>query len=59
VRGLDTIPFRSSLKVDMEVWHWTRAVLLDYSVTTYWYGDAGAYPASKLDAKLLAAPDGK
>jgi hypothetical protein len=40
-RGLDAIPFRGSLKVDMEVWHW-RECAISYAVTTYWYGKPGA-----------------
>ena len=36
-RSLDVIPFNSSLKFDMEIWHWA-ATEMDYAPTTYWYG---------------------
>lgn len=38
-RALDTMPFDSSLKLDMEVWSWT-ACDMGYAVGVYWYGDA-------------------
>ncbi|WP_145081426.1 glycoside hydrolase family 172 protein [Aureliella helgolandensis] len=38
-RGLDTIPFASSLQLDMEVWSWTDCDM-GYGVGVYWYGDA-------------------
>ena len=41
VRLLDGIPFTTSLKVDMEVWHW-RPCNIAYAVATYWYGVPGA-----------------
>ena len=37
-RSLDTMPFESSLKLDMEVWSWTDCNM-EYAVGTYWYGD--------------------
>ncbi len=40
-RSLDAIPFRSSLRFDMEVWHWARSALA-YAATTYWYARPGA-----------------
>lgn len=40
-RALDAIPFKKSLKVDMEVWHW-RECDVSYSAMTYWYGMPGA-----------------
>ncbi|RHO71996.1 DUF2961 domain-containing protein [Alistipes sp. AF48-12] len=36
LRVLDGIPFRTSLRFDMELWHHLRAVV-DYAPTTYWY----------------------
>ncbi|MDY7107047.1 MAG: glycoside hydrolase family 172 protein [Planctomycetota bacterium] len=36
-RLLDTIPFTESLKVDMEVWHWSETTM-HYAVTDYFYG---------------------
>lgn len=35
-RGLDGIPFNSSLKFDMEMWHWTRATI-NFAPVTFWY----------------------
>lgn len=37
-RSLDTMPFESSLKIDMEVWSWTDCNM-EYAVGRYWYGD--------------------
>ncbi len=38
-RSLDTMPFGSSLQLDMEIWSWTDSQM-GYGVGTYWYGDA-------------------
>ncbi|MDA8563264.1 DUF2961 domain-containing protein [Mariniblastus sp.] len=38
-RALDTMPFGSSLQLDMEVWSWTDCEM-GYGVGTYWYGFA-------------------
>ncbi len=35
-RSLDAIPFKESIKVDMELWHHT-VTAVDYGITTYWY----------------------
>lgn len=35
-RGLDGIPFQSSLQFDMEMWHWAKAVI-NFAPVTYWY----------------------
>lgn len=35
-RSLDGIPFNNSLKVDMEMWHWTRAII-NFAPVTFWY----------------------
>lgn len=40
-RALDAIPFRSSLKFDMEVWHWKECEVA-YAATTYFYARPGA-----------------
>ena len=40
-RVLDGVPFEKSLKFDMEIWHWSD-VVVDYAVTTFWYGLPGA-----------------
>ena len=35
-RNLDAIPFKTSLKFDMEMWHWVNAVI-NFAPVTYWY----------------------
>jgi hypothetical protein len=40
-RSLDAIPFDKSLKLDMEVWHWTDTKV-NYAPTTFWYARPGA-----------------
>ncbi|WP_299668335.1 glycoside hydrolase family 172 protein [uncultured Polaribacter sp.] len=40
-RALDIMPFNSSLKLDMEVWHW-KDCEMEFAVGTYWYGLPGA-----------------
>ena len=42
VRMLDRIPFKSSLKVNMELLHWKSGTTVDYATTTYWYALGGA-----------------
>ncbi len=37
-RALDTMPFATSLQLDMEVWSWTGCDM-GYGVGVYWYGD--------------------
>ncbi|WP_173401920.1 glycoside hydrolase family 172 protein [Rhodopirellula baltica] len=37
-RALDTMPFATSLQLDMEVWSWTDCDM-GYGVGVYWYGD--------------------
>jgi hypothetical protein len=39
-RSLDAIPFETSLKFDMELWHWAKTQM-DYAPTTFWYAVAG------------------
>ena len=41
VRPLDSIPFNSRLKHDMEIWHWANCKV-DYAVGTFWYARPGA-----------------
>lgn len=35
-RSLDVIPFKESIQVDMEMWHWTKATI-NIAPVTYWY----------------------
>lgn len=41
LRLLDTIPVRSALRFDMEIWNWADT-RMDYSVGTFWYAAPGA-----------------
>ena len=41
VRLLDAIPFRTALKLDMEIWH-SADCREDYAVGTFWYARPGA-----------------
>lgn len=40
-RGLDAIPFTTSIRFDMELWHWAKTKM-NYAPTTYWYARPGA-----------------
>ena len=35
-RSLDAIPFKTTIKADMELWHWA-SIEMNYALTTYWY----------------------
>ena len=56
IRGLDAIPFKSSLRFDMEIWDWADCKV-GYSATTFWYARPGATsnrePTPLEAAKLL------
>ncbi len=47
-RSLDTMPFGSSLQLDMEVWSWTDCEM-GYGVGMYWYGSADTTSNRKPD----------
>lgn len=51
-RGLDAIPFSTSLKFDMEVWHWKQCDMA-YAATTYFYALPGA--STNREPQLQAA----
>lgn len=51
-RGLDGIPFNSSLKVDMEIWTLT-VTKMNYAPITYWYVRPGG--ASNIEPDLVGA----
>ncbi|MEI6142916.1 MAG: glycoside hydrolase family 172 protein [Mariniphaga sp.] len=40
-RGLDNIPFTSSLKFDIEMWHWVREATINFAPVTFWYAMPG------------------
>lgn len=44
---LDDIPFRTSMKFDMEVWHWEDCAL-GYATTAYWYAAPGFRHAAEV-----------
>lgn len=61
VRGLDAVPFNSSLKFDMEIWKWLQGSL-DYDAVVHWYGVPGAVslvPAADLAEDFVAASNGQ
>ncbi|EOR94584.1 hypothetical protein ADIARSV_2182 [Arcticibacter svalbardensis MN12-7] len=49
-RSLDTMPFGSALKLDMEIWSWTDCNM-GYGVGVYWYGDKNIFSNRKPDPK--------
>jgi hypothetical protein len=54
-RGLDAIPFRHNLTMDLEIWHW-EATTMAYAATTYWYARPGATCNRPPDLKEATRP---
>ncbi len=54
-RSLDAIPFTSSLKFDMELWHWHQTVV-NFAPTAFWYARPGATWNVKPDPETAALP---
>ncbi|MGD9418410.1 MAG: glycoside hydrolase family 172 protein [Verrucomicrobiota bacterium JB025] len=60
-RALDTMPFASSLQLDMEIWHWADCEM-GYGVGAYWYGfpdttsNRKPEPEEVLNVPVLAEP---
>ena len=54
-RLLDGIPFNSSLKFDMELWHWEKTPM-NYAPATFWYALPGANCNIEADPKSAALP---
>lgn len=55
-RALDTMPFGSSLQLDMEIWSWSDCDM-GYGVGMYWYGDANTRSNRKPEpAEALNVP---
>lgn len=48
----DDLPWKSSFKFDMEIWHW-KEVNADFAATVYWY----AAPGSKDNFRRPSQPD--
>ena len=47
-RSLDAIPFKTSFKFDMEMWHWTRATI-NFAPVNFYYLRGNKDPNSKPD----------
>jgi hypothetical protein len=54
-RSLDAIPFTTSLKFDMELWHWADTVV-NYAPATFWYARPGATGNVEPDPETAAKP---
>ena len=54
-RSLDAIPYNSSLVVDMEMWHWTKATI-NFAPVTFYYILKGNNPNIKIDQKGMKEP---
>lgn len=54
-RILDALPFTTSLKFDMEMWHW-RATKMNYAPATFWYARPGAKCNVQPDPEAAALP---
>jgi hypothetical protein len=54
-RSLDAIPFRRSLRFDMEIWHWDQTEV-EYAAATYWYARPGATSNRKPEPGEAARP---
>ena len=54
-RVLDALPFKESIKFDMELWHW-RGTRMNFAPTTFWYARPGATVNVKPDPISAALP---
>ena len=54
-RSLDAIPFNTSLKFDMEMWHWTEASI-NFAPVTFYYMLKGDNPNTKIDMEGIKEP---
>ncbi len=54
-RSLDAIPFRKSIRFDMELWHWAKTTM-NYAPTTFWYARPSATWNVKPDPKEAKRP---
>ncbi|MCX5690596.1 MAG: DUF2961 domain-containing protein, partial [Planctomycetota bacterium] len=52
-RGLDLIPFRTSLRFDMEIWHWKECDV-EYASTAWFYAMPGAAVSPEPEATAAA-----
>lgn len=60
---LDSVPFQTSFRFELERWHWVPDTTIDYATVAYWYGAAGATaglppvpPAADRVLEKLAGP---
>lgn len=57
---LDDIPFRESLRFDMEIWHWVETAM-SYATVAYWYGPPGMdhdhLLASPAERRVIPVPE--
>ena len=54
---IDDIPFHTSFRFDMEVWHWSDAKIAQ-AVTAYWYAAPnGVYTPSPVTAEAVRIPE--
>ena len=49
-RALDVIPFKSSFRLDMELWHWVKTKV-NYAPTTFYYMLPGGCSDREIDVK--------
>lgn len=54
-RLLDAIPFTTSFRFDMELWHW-RSTVVNFAPATFWYAQPGARWNVAPDAQTAALP---
>jgi len=54
-RALDAIPFNTSLKFDMEMWHWVKATI-NFAPVTFFYILKGENPNVNIDMQDIKEP---
>ncbi|MCK5370764.1 MAG: DUF2961 domain-containing protein, partial [Cyclobacteriaceae bacterium] len=57
-RSLDAIPFTTSIRSNIEFWHWA-SVRMNYALTTYWYAVVPFKINIKPDIKSVQFPVAK
>ncbi len=57
-RGLDAIPFKTSLKFDMELWHWHKTQM-NFAPTAMWYARPGSQSNRKPEVDSAQLPVAK
>lgn len=54
-RALDAIPFNTSLRFDMEMWHWLKATI-NFAPVTFYYMLEGDNPNTRIDMEGVTEP---